>query len=174
MCDMPCDDFRTCRKMDASFFLLGTPHNSELLVSEKDLLARAGIDLPHQSKVVTYPSLLLTKSNRVLRAKTSCRAIKRNNSCLRYSSGCGLLQKIIVFNNTCYLVVNYLNRASLRVCQDDLTYSKFDDHFCSFYPPRFVSQLQWNLVNLNKLGSELAYIISVLFNAHQSSQNGMF
>ena len=130
--------YRKSRQIDVSFTLLGIPHNAELSGPERDLIVEAGIQAP--CEVMLYSSLLLTKTKRELRASSLCKATKRNNSCLLYKYGCGLLQKIIVFDSMCYLLIFCLKRAPMKLCEDEITHAQLNSHFYSYYPPRFVIQ----------------------------------
>lgn len=144
---MPIDLCRTFRNIDVdTATCFGSPHNTELLDSEKDLFAKAGIDPPPE--VMLYPSLLLTNSQRILVAEERCRSTKRNDSCVHFTTGYGLLSKIIVCGELteakCFLLVEELVSAPLILCNDEVTHADFSKHFSAFHPPRYV--LQFNTI----------------------------
>ena len=57
-----------------------------------------------------------------------------------YTSGYGLLQKIIVFEELtatkCFLLVKMLDSAPQQLCSDEVTHAQLDRHLCMFHPPR--------------------------------------
>ena len=75
-------------------------------------------------------------------AETRSRAVKRNDSCVAYSSGFGLLQKIIVLEEPqpqCYLLIKQLTPSSTCLSTDDVTNIELSKHFHAFCPLRFVT-----------------------------------
>ena len=127
-CVHMCVDIATC---------LGSPHSTELLDSEKELFANAGIDPP--PNVMLYSSLLLTSSQRVLVAeKRICRPTKCNNSSICFTTGYGLLSllrlQIIACNelaeDKCFLLLQELVSAPLALCNDQVTHADLSKHFC--------------------------------------------
>ena len=138
---IPINLCRKFRNIDVDFATcLGSPQNTELLDSEKDLFTKAGIEPPHE--VMLYPSLLLTNSQRVLVAEERCRSTKRNNSCIRFTTGYGLLSKIIVCGELaevkCFLLIQELVSAPLELCNDPVTHADLRKHYSAFHPPRYV------------------------------------
>ena len=119
--------------------LLGSPHNADLLDQERDLFLKVGINPP--CEVMLYPSLQLAANKRIVVAQSRSRSIKRNNCCLAFLSGYGLLTKIIVYKEPtggtkCYLLVMKMNPAPMKICTDEITNAQFHKHFIAFYPPR--------------------------------------
>lgn len=135
---------RKLRQISLSLSLKGTPHNTDLSDLEKELLLQCGISEPAR-QVMTYPTLLLKKYNRVVAAETRSSSKKRNNSCVLYTSGCGLLQKILVLEvsgeSKFFLLIKELSPASTELCSDDVTHAQFNKHYLIFHPPRSVENV---------------------------------
>ena len=124
--------------IDEHTSVIGSAHCTMLLLSERDL-----ISCNSPTEAVLYSKVVIA-NHQVVSAQMRSRAIKRNNSCILYNSEehyCyGIVQKIIVFQDSgtmkCFLQVNCLDPAPLKVCDDQVTHANLKKHFITFYPPQ--------------------------------------
>ena len=92
-----------------------------------------------------YPKLYIANHQMIV-SKTRSRAIKRNISCIQYNTeeghSYGLVQKILTWQDSsgvnCYLIVDKLNSAQFKLCNDQVTSVKLEDHYAAFNTPGLV------------------------------------
>lgn len=131
--------YRKTFKIDDEFSLLGNSHIINLTDTERELFIQAGFNNP-PTTASTYSAFLILKTKRIIQAAPTSRSKKRDNSCLSFTSGFGILQKIILIENpipNCLIIVTKLQSASSQLCTDDITHSQFNQHFKCFIPPRY-------------------------------------
>ena len=85
----------------------------------KELFINAGYNPP--PTVVTYTTLKILKTKHLLQTAQASRSKKHHNSCISVTSGFGILQKIVLFENPtpeCLLIITKLQPASFQLCKD--------------------------------------------------------
>ncbi len=106
---------------------------------QRELFLQAGFTQLSESTIVTYSKLYLRDRNRVVLTTRKC--TRRNNLCISYlgRSGTdqyGLLQHIVLIQDTPVAVVVLLNSAAVRLCTDDITHADIDSHIIACSLPR--------------------------------------
>ncbi len=152
---------RSLRKISGTMSIQGTPHATVLSEQEQQLFTQEQITVPAQ--LFTYRSLLLHKSYRTIIAQSRSNAVRRNNSCVLYRSGCGLLQKIVGTTDTIFLIINEFEPANFPLCSDDVTnaHVHFNKHFLVFK-----SSIHLKLVPIAEVMDKCVFLNLVNFNQH--------
>lgn len=133
---------RLVTPVSATFSIQGKPHNTKLSEAEKRLFGEIGIDPP--SYVFTYRGLLIHYSRRLIIADSRSNSTKRNNSCIFYKSGYGLVHKIFTLSRSfdqVFVLVKELQPIHINLCNDDVTHANFDSHFCAFQPHNVTNKI---------------------------------
>ena len=111
-----------------SISILGKPQSIWLDDQEKALLLPLNITI--NGPVLLFPQILLHKTNRVI-IKDSRKTL-RNDSCFVYkfdgSVNVGILHKVILYNENCYIFCNRLSTSPERLCNEWISYLNIDHH----------------------------------------------
>ena len=119
---------RPRKSISGNHILIGKPTRLDLTSCELEAIREASIDVP--DPLFVYPHLVLKDKNRIITSQASSRAVKRNNSCVKYTknnSDCyGALQTLILVGEfggqqCCYALVQCLDQAMLFLCSDTVT-----------------------------------------------------
>ena len=122
--------------------IIGQPRCMALSSPERVAFESINICISDHINIMTYPHLLLTEKDRLITSLSSSKAVKRNNSCVMYTSSernhFGVLVKLCLVDSTFFALLRTLHQADLHLCQDSVTDAKLNQHIIAFHPPRCV------------------------------------